>query len=195
MAEITPRYEFRVWGQALGHLRDRLAQRGAVSRTESSEETYLVSAHSDRCNAKIRNHLMDIKLLVGTYRELEQWQTVLKAEFPLTQSQVAVQLFPRLELAAPPLSRPQYAIDELLNEVVGTHPQIAVVKVCKHRVQFSVDGCQAEFASTMIGGVARETVAVESIEAQAVVQLIRALGIDGAPNISYVRAIKQVLGR
>ncbi len=193
MAEIRPRYEFRIWAEALAGLRDKLEQRCGPSRAETSDETYLISAVTDRCNAKIRNELMDIKLLVGTHRGLEQWKPVLRADFPLDQSVITAQVFPRLELVAPPLSRPQYALDEFLTEVMGTHPQIAIVKVCKQRVQFSVDGCQAEFASTTIDSLTRETVAVESTESEAVLELIRALGIGGAPNTSYIREIKQLL--
>jgi exopolyphosphatase / guanosine-5'-triphosphate,3'-diphosphate pyrophosphatase len=195
MAEITPRYEFRIWADALAGLRDKLEQRTAPSRAETSNETYLISAATDRCNAKIRNHLMDIKLLVGTHRGLEQWKPVLKADFPLDQSVIAAQVFPHLELAAPPLSRPRYAMEEFLTEVMQTHPQIAVVKVSKRRLQFGVDGCQAEFASTTIDSLTRETVAVESTESEAVLELIRALGIDGVPNTSYIREIKQLLGK
>jgi len=43
---------------------------------------YLISAATDRCNAKIRNALMDIKIMIGTHRGLEQWKPVLKAGFP-----------------------------------------------------------------------------------------------------------------
>ena len=195
MQEITPRYEFRIWAETLTDLRDKLQQRAAPSHAENSPETYLISAATERCNAKIRNDLMDIKVLIGTHRGLEQWKPALKAGFPLDRSVIAAQVFPSLELTAPHLSRAQYAMDEFLSEVIGARPEVAVVAVSKQRVHFSVDECQAEFASATIDGRARDTVAVESADPDAVLQLIRALGIEGAANTSYIREIKQIIGR
>lgn len=194
MAEITPRYEFRIWAETLAPLRDKLQERGAPSRSETSTETYLISAATDKCNAKIRNHLMDIKILIGTHRGLEQWKPVLKADFPLDRSVIAAQVFSSLELTVPQLSKAYYALDEFLSEVISAHPEIAVVTVSKERVQFNVDGCQAEFVSATIDSRARDTVAVESTDPDAVLRLIRTFGIGGAPNTSYIRQIKQILG-
>ncbi len=194
MPEIAPRYEFRIWAETLVPLRDKLQERGAPSRTETSTETYLISAATDKCNAKIRNHLMDIKVLLGTDRGLEQWKPALKADFPLDRSVIAAQVFSSLELTVPPLSKAHYALDEFLAEVMRAHPKIAVVTVSKRRMQFNIDGCQAEFAATTIDSLARDTVAVESSDPDAVLRLIHSFGIDGAPNTSYIRQIKQILG-
>jgi exopolyphosphatase / guanosine-5'-triphosphate,3'-diphosphate pyrophosphatase len=193
MAEIKPRYEFRIWGQNLAGLRDQLQRLGAAPRTESSKETYLISAATDRCNAKIRRDLMDIKVLIGTERGLEQWKPVLKAEFPLERSVIAAQIFPALELAAPQLSCERYPMKEFLGEIIGAQPRITVLDVSKTRLQFSVDECQAEFASVTINNLARDTVALESADADAVLRLTRRLGLEGAPNTSYIRAIKDLL--
>jgi len=194
MAEIKPRYEFRIWGQTLADLRDRLQQLGAPSRSEPGTETYLISATTDKCNAKIRNSLMDIKVLVGTDRGLEQWKPVLKAGFPVPRPAIAGEIFPGLELTAPHLSRAQYSQEEFLEEVIRAQPRIAIVTVSKSRLQFTVDGCQAEFASTTIDSLARDTVAVEAEDPDAVLRLVNRLGIGGAPNTSYIRQIKQLLG-
>ena len=67
--------------------------------------------------------------------------------------------------------------------------------VSKTRLQFALDGCQAEFASTIINNLARDTVAVESADPDAVLELIRRLGIEGSPNTSYINQIKQILGK
>jgi hypothetical protein len=74
--------EFRIWAETLADLRNRLHRLAEPSRTEAGEETYLISAATDRCNAKIRNALMDIKIMIGTHRGLEQWKPALKAGFP-----------------------------------------------------------------------------------------------------------------
>ena len=61
----------------------------AQPKTTESEETYIVSKATDKCNAKIRAALMDIKVLVAEDRGLEQWKPVLKAGFPLESSVIA----------------------------------------------------------------------------------------------------------
>jgi exopolyphosphatase / guanosine-5'-triphosphate,3'-diphosphate pyrophosphatase len=195
MAEIKPRYEFRIWGQTLANLRDRLQQAAQPSRSESSKETYLIPAATDKCNAKIRNDLMDIKMLIGTDRGLEQWKPVLKAEFPLERPVIESQIFPNLEAALPRLDRERYSMAEFLDEVARAQPKIAIVAVSKTRLQFDLDGCQAEFASATIEGIANDTVAVESADPDAVERLTRRLEINSAPNVSYIRRIKHLLGR
>ena len=195
MTDIKPRYEFRIWADSLAVLREKLQQLAVPSRSEASKETYLISAATDRCNAKLRNDLMDIKILIGTERGLEQWKPLLKADFPLECSVIDAQVFPSLELKAPNLSRTRYAIDEFLDEVIRTQPEIAIVAVSKARLKFALDGCQAEFASTIINKVARDTVAVESPNPDAVLEVIRRLGIGAAPNTSYIHQIKQILGK
>jgi hypothetical protein len=195
MVDIKPRYEFRIWAESLADLRDKLQQLAAPARTEASKETYLISAATDRCNAKIRNGLMDIKILIGTDRGLEHWKPVLKAGFPLERSVIDGQILPSLQLRAPYLSRVRYAIDEFLDEVIRRRPEIAIVAVSKTRLEFALDACLAEFASTIINNLARETVAVESADPHTVLEFIRRLGIDGMPNTSYIRQIKKILGK
>ena len=51
MSEIKPRYEFRVWAETLTPIRERL-ERLAPPKETVSQETYLVSATTDKCNAK-----------------------------------------------------------------------------------------------------------------------------------------------
>ena len=192
MAEIEFRYEFRIWAETLASLRKGLEGLAQAKQT-FSQETYLVSARTDRCNAKIRSDLMDIKVLIAEDRGLEQWKPVLKAGFPLQRSVIATQVFTSLELPPPVLSRAEYAREEFLGEVIAAEPQIAIVHVSKNRYQFSLETCQAEFAAVTLNNLARDTVAVESADPDAVLQLIGELGIAGEANTSYIREIKQVL--
>jgi hypothetical protein len=194
MAEIKPRYEFRVWADSLAEPRKKLERIGAPKAPEAGQETYLIPAATDECNAKIRFSLMDVKALIARDRELEQWSPVLKAAFPLDCSVIAAQICPCLAIETPPLSRERYSMDEFLAEVIRKEMRIAIVDVAKTRLHFSLDACQAEFASATINNVVRETVAVESTDPDAVLRLIRGLGIDGWPNTSYVREIKRILG-
>ena len=192
MDEIKPRYEFRVWSDTLASVHNRLGLM-AQPRTAESEETYLISSATDKCNAKIRAALMDIKVLVAEDRGLQQWKPILKAGFPLDSSVIATQVFPSLELPPPALPKSVYELDEFLDHVAGADVRLAIVAVRKTRYQFRIGACAAEYAQIMINGVPRDTVAVESVDPDAVLQLVRELGIDD-PNTSYIREIKRVLG-
>jgi len=190
--EIRPRYEFRIWGDQLGAVRKRL-ERLAEPKISASEETYLISAATDNCNAKIRASLMDIKVLVAVNQGLEQWKPIMKGEFPLPSSVIAEQVFPSLQVATPALPKPAYELHEFLDEVIRPHPSLNIAEVCKNRYQFRVGDCSAEYAQITINGHARDTAAVESVDPEAVLQLVRDLCITDA-NTSYIREIKRVLG-
>jgi len=190
--EIKPRYEFRVWAETLASLHKKLGIM-AQPKTAESEETYLISKATDKCNAKIRAALMDIKVLVATDRGLEQWKPILKAEFPLESTIIATQVFPCLELPPPALPKSAYELDEFLDYVARRDGRLAVAGVRKTRYQFRIGACAAEYAEIMINGVPRDTVAVESVDPDAVLQLVQELGIT-EPNTSYIREIKRVLG-
>jgi exopolyphosphatase/guanosine-5'-triphosphate,3'-diphosphate pyrophosphatase len=192
MAEIKPRYEFRTWAETLVPLRKRL-ECLAQPRETVSQEIYLVSARTDRCNAKIRSDLMDIKILIAEDRGLEQWKPVLKAGFPLDRSVIADQVFPNLDLRPPVLSEIEYALEKFLREVIAPEPRITIVNVSKTRHQFNLETCQAEFASVTFNHLERDTVAVESADPDAALQLIWDLGIAGEANTSYIRELKSVL--
>ena len=75
--------EFRISAETLVDLREQARRAGRAIADEAGEETYLISATTDRCNAKIPDALMDIKIMIGTHRGLEQWKPMLKAGFPL----------------------------------------------------------------------------------------------------------------
>ena len=117
----------------------------------------------------------------------------MKAGFPLEAGVIAEQIFPSLELEAPRLAKARYAMDEFVGAVIRPQPGIAIVPVAKRRMRFTLKACLAEFSSVTINDVTRETVAVESDDPEAVLQLIRELKIDGATNTSYIREIKQLL--
>jgi exopolyphosphatase / guanosine-5'-triphosphate,3'-diphosphate pyrophosphatase len=191
MDEIKPRFEFRVWGDAFEPVHEQLRLLGQ-SKAAESEEVYLISAATDRCNAKIRAGLMDIKVLVAENRGLEQWRPILKTGFPLERAVIAGQVFPSLELAPPALDRAALDLDEFLG-VVQAAGKTAIVKVQKVRHQFRIGACSAEYSQIKINDVPRDTVAVESTDPDAVLGLVKELGI-GDTNTSYIREIKHVLG-
>jgi len=192
MADPKPRYEFRTWAQTLAEARAKLQQWGIPTARDESGETYLVSAATERCNAKIRNGLLDIKLLLATQRGLELWKPVLKTAFPIDRATIIEHVFPALELPAPRLPAGQYSIEQFL-DLAGCQARITIVKVRKTRRQFTLDQCQAEFTSVVIETLSQETVALESEDPGAVLSAVARLGLENAPNTSYVGRIKQIL--
>ena len=190
--EIKPRYEFRIWADKLGAVREKL-ERLAQPKITESEETYIVSAATEKCNAKIRAALMDIKVLVGVSQGMEQWKPIMKAEFPLERSVISGQVFPSLEVASPGLTKPAYELKEFLEDVIRHHSNLKIAEVRKRRYQYKVGACAAEYAQITINGQPRDTAAVESVDADAVLQLVRDLGM-GDTNTSYIREIRRVLG-
>jgi len=163
MGDVQPRYEFRVWGEDLAELRERLERRATPVKV-ASKETYLISKATYRCNAKIRGNLVEIKVLIAEYRGLGRWKPVLLVPFPLDQSLIVTQIFPCLEISPPKLSRARFEIGEFLNEAIGATPEIAVVELSKTRFKFSFDMCLAEFTVVLLNDMARNTVAFESAD-------------------------------
>jgi exopolyphosphatase/guanosine-5'-triphosphate,3'-diphosphate pyrophosphatase len=188
---IKPRYEFRVWADALTHAEEKV-RRLAQPKTTESRESYLISKATDKCNAKTCAEL-DINVLVAVDRGLEQWKPILKAGFPLERSVIANQAFPSMELPAPAWPNPAYELDAFLNAMAHVDG-IAIAQVrTKTRHQFRIGDCAAEYAKITINDVPRDRVAVESVDSDAVLNLVRELGITEA-NTSYIREIKRVLG-
>jgi len=192
MDEIRCRYEFRVWGDKLTQVRERLELLASPRVTESAE-TYLVSAATDKCNVKIRAGLLDIKVLVAIDRGLEQWKPIMKEGFPLDSAIIASQIFPPLQLARPALAKTSYELQAFLDDVVRPHPDLTIVDVRKTRYMFGIGDCSAEYAQTTINGVPRDTAAVESLDPDAVLHLVREINVSGA-NTSYIVEAKRVLG-
>jgi hypothetical protein len=189
-----PRYEFRVWGDDLLSIRQRLENSGRLAEIDRSTEIYLLSEATDECNAKIRSDLLDLKTLLDRHEGLERWKPVLKVPFPLDREVVANQIFPRLGFNPPSLPRSQYRVEEFLIEVCNATNEITVVQVSKERLRYASDRCEMEFAIVIIDHTTRQTVAVEATETEPIFQMAEKLGIRGLVNTSYIREIKRVLG-
>ena len=88
MDQIVPRWEWRTFGHDFGAAEARFATLDAET-VQNSEEIYLVSTSSD-ANVKIRDDMVDIKLLEHVDANgLEQWRPTLKEPFPLADSALA----------------------------------------------------------------------------------------------------------
>jgi hypothetical protein len=195
MSSPPARFEFRVWGNRLSAYHDRLAAIRPPSEPRESTETYILSRATDAANVKIRDGLMDIKLMVEQVGRLERWRPAFKAEFPLDSRAIVEQVFPSLAVATPQIARPSYTRDELLRDLVQPYRELELADVVKLRWQFDFDGYSAEFAEVQIAGVSKaETVEIESADPATVLRAIARLGLNSQANISYVRHLKMMTG-
>ncbi|WP_295459000.1 hypothetical protein [uncultured Thiodictyon sp.] len=194
MSTITPRWEWRTFGEDLSAPGARLAALAAPDQSRNpppvqlSDEVYFLSSAND-ANVKVRDDLMDIKALEQTDGDaLEQWRPVLKAGFPLPVATLG-QVFAALGLPVPTLARDVYSLNELTREVIAPEPRLHVLAVHKERARYLVDGCITELTRVTAGGRQVQTLAVESEDAAAVLALVRRLGFAGVPNQSYPRGL------
>jgi len=190
MNEITPRWEWRSFGQRFGEAETRLA---ALTPTgvQESDEVYLLSGAGD--NVKVRDALMDIKVLREINADgLEQWTPVMKAGFPLPAAEAA-RVFVSLQLPVPALSRTSYTQDEFIEAFAQPDGAIRMVKVHKRRVRYGVDGCTAECSDVVANGKPTRTIAVESEDAAGVIRAVRELGLGGYTHTTYPRALAALI--
>lgn len=74
MSNPLGRFEFRIWGNHLSQFRDRLTAIATPSDPRESAETYILSRATDTANVKIRDELIDIKLMTEVVGRLERWR-------------------------------------------------------------------------------------------------------------------------
>ncbi len=192
--ETPPRFEFRVWGD---HLDELAGQLGASSDGDirKSTDTYFVSTATVDVNPKARADLLDIKTLLGVQDGCEQWEVHTKLEFPVAAHDLIAELFQLVGVDPPELARPTYTLGQLIDELVAPHPDLAAVEVTKVRRITEVAGCIGEVSDVTIEGRSVQTVAIEAADLGAVVELRRRLGLAGASNVSYPRAIRNAIGQ
>jgi exopolyphosphatase/guanosine-5'-triphosphate,3'-diphosphate pyrophosphatase len=192
MAPIVPRWEWRTFGTQFGVAEERF---GALrpDAVQESDETYLLTG-TPTGNAKIRDDLMDIKVLRESRAGLERWEPVMKSAFPL-DAEDARRVFDTLELPAPPLRRQRYAREEFLGDVAGRDGPLQRIDVHKRRVRYTIDGCVSEVTDLLAGDRAIRTIAIESTDQSAVLRAIQAMGLGGYLNANYAVGLRAVLDR
>lgn len=194
MSETGPRYEFRAFAHDFGIVEDSIRGRAQVARYRESLEVYIMSPGNDENNTKVRGGLMDIKVLVNRERGLEQWNPLMKGEFPLARRIIREEVFPAFGARVPDLKRDGYSFEQYLDEIIGPHPDLAAVSVYKQRFGFDIDGCTAELANVYINGALTRTLCLESTDPDLVLETRTRLHLDDHENVNYLLAIKRVIG-
>ena len=145
MDGIKPRFEFRAFAQNFGIVEDKLRKLAPVEKIRESAEIYIMSAANNENNTKIRDKFMDIKVFVTEKKGLEQWNPLMKGEFPMATSMIKDEVFPAFGVALPEFKRDKYTLDQFLSELVRPHPDLTAVNIFKRRFAFTINGCIAEY--------------------------------------------------
>ncbi len=198
IGEISkPRFEFRTFGQDFEEAAMRMA-RLSVPVPEKvwereSEEIYILSRTNDINNTKIRDGKMDIKTFVKSVDGLEQWNPLMKGEFPMNVSVLKNEVFPAFQVKMPELKKDVYTFDEFM-EIIKKHPDLQAVRVYKQRFGYMVNNTICEYGFVLINGAAVVTINSESTEVEDIKKTVADIGLTGVENINYLQAIKRVIG-
>lgn len=199
IGEISkPRFEFRSFGRCFAKQAERMA-RLSVPVPEKvwerrSTETYIVSRTNDVNNTKIRDGKMDIKTFVQKVDGLEQWNPLMKGEFPISAKVLKEEVFPAFKVQGmPELTKGEYTLGEFL-QMVEAHPDLQAVTVEKVRFGYMVNNTICETGNVYINGALVKTINSESTEIEDIKKTIANCGLEGVENINYLQAIKRVIG-
>lgn len=198
IGEISkPRFEFRSFGQNFDAATKRMARLSMPVPEKvwerQSDEIYILSRTNDINNTKIRDGKMDIKTYVQTVDGLEQWNPLMKGEFPISADVLKKEVFPAFQVAMPELTKDTYTYDEFI-EMINNHPDLQAVKVHKQRFGYMVNNTICETGAVLINGAKIETINSESTEVEDIKKTIKDVGLEGVENINYLQAIKRVIG-
>ncbi len=195
--ETKPRFEFRSFGQCFCEAHKRMARLSVPVPEKvwerSSDEIYIISRTNDINNTKIRDGKMDIKTYVQTVDGLEQWNPLMKGEFPISATVLREEVFPAFMVEMPELTKETYSYDEFM-ELIKSNNNLAAVKVHKQRFGYMVNNTICEVGNVLINGAKIVTINSESTELEDIKKTIADCGLDGVENINYLQAIKRVIG-
>ena len=199
IGEISkPRFEYRSFGRCFEKQAERMA-RLSIPVPEKvwerkSTETYIVSRTNDVNNTKIRDGKMDIKTFVQCVDGFEQWNPLMKGEFPIAAAMLRDEVFPAFKVGnLPALDKDSYTLDEFLT-MIKNHPDLQAVTVEKVRYGYMVNNTICETGDVYINGAKVVTINSESTEVEDLQKTVKDLGLEGVENINYLQAIKRVIG-
>lgn len=192
-----PRFEFRTFGQNFDEAHARMARLSAPVPEKvwrrTSDEIYIISRANDINNTKIRDGKMDIKTFVQSVDGLEQWNPLMKGEFPISREVLEKEVFPAFMVKMPALTKDTYTFDEFL-AMVEANKDLAAVRVHKERFGYMVNDTICEVGNVLINGAKVVTINSESTEIEDIKKTIADCRLEGVENINYLQAIKRVIG-
>lgn len=198
IGEISkPRFEFRTFGQDFEDLHYRMSRLSAPVPEKvwerTSVETYILSRTNDKNNTKIRDGKMDIKTFVQEVDGLEQWNPLMKAEFPISVDTLKNDVFSAFMVEMPEFTEESYTLEAFL-EMVNRHPDLQAVRVKKLRFGYMLNDTICEAGEVLINGARVMTLNSESTEIEDIKKTMQDVGMEKLENINYLQAIKRVIG-
>jgi hypothetical protein len=194
MQEIRPRYEFRAFAQHFGLVEEKMRNLSKLEKFRESSEIYILSPGNNENNIKIRYDTLDIKVFVKTEKGLQQWNPRMRGEFPMKMEVIRDEVFAALGVAVSEFNRAEYTLEQYLEEIIKPHPETVLARVFKRRFGYTINGCISEIAELLVNGAAIKTVAVESVDVEAILKAKEILGLQEYENVNYLLAIKRILG-
>lgn len=198
IGEISkPRFEFRSFGQNFDEAHKRMARFSTPVPEKvwerQSDEIYILSNKNDINNTKIRDGKMDIKTFVTAVDGLEQWNPLMKGEFPIHKEVLEKEVIPAFMVDFPKLTKDTYTYEEFI-KMVEEHPDLRAVKVHKQRFGYMVNDTLCEVANVLINGAKVVSINSESTEIEDIKKTMVDTHLTGVENINYLQAIKRIIG-
>lgn len=192
-----PRYEFRTFGHDFKRqleLMEKFTQPVPDDlKVRIFDEVYVISKNTDETNIKVKNSLLDIKKLINTDNGIEQWDSLIKYEFPLDQYTILKEILPLLKADIPILEHTSFNIKDFIR-IAKRHKDLIPIQVHKKRQTYLVNYTICEYVEVIIGTSYLNTIAVESIDLDEVISTVEQLKMVPFDNINYVQAIKRITG-
>ena len=193
-----PRFEFRTFGRDFSESAKRMARLSVPIPEKvwerTSKEVYILSRTNDINNTKVRDGKMDIKTYIQTVDGLEQWNPLMKDEFPVSAKVLQEEVFPAFKVDnLPKLTKESYTLEEFL-EIVNNHPDLQAVNVEKQRFGYMVNDTLCETGIVHINGAMVKTINSESTEIEDIKKTMKECKLEGFENLNYLQAIKRVIG-
>ena len=186
------RYEFRRFGEDFDVIRDRFAALGSGKKQAPSRETYIVTRLNIESNVKIRAGRLQVKTLRGRLQALEEWARPLDAEFPVGVEEIESVVIPALGLDLEIGSGGAFTEGALLAFVSG-QPALATARLDKQRTLYDLGNCIAEYCKLRIGDDKLDTIAIETLDAEAAFAVLNKVGLGEAQNESYAEFLQRRL--
>ena len=190
-----PRFEFRTFGHDFTRYHEKMAGLSLPIpddlRVRTFDEIYVISIAVDDTNIKVKNNKLDIKKLIHVRDNLEQWNTIMKYDYPVSKKLLMDEIFPTLKADIPLLKNNEFDKKQFVN-IIRQHKELLAIPVHKKRYAYILNYTICEFAEVIFGDDYLYTVSVESTDAEEVSKTIQELNLNSFENINYVQAIKRV---
>lgn len=192
-----PRFEFRTFGHDFSESSKLMADLSIPVPEKvhhrQSDEIYIVSRTNDINNTKIRDGKIDIKTYVQTVQGLEQWNPLMKAEFPISSTILINDVFSAFKVEIPKLTKDEYSMVEFL-DMIEENPDLQAVRVHKERFGYMVNDTICEVANVIINGAKVVSINSESTEIENILKTLEDVKLNHFENINYLQVIKRVIG-